>query len=182
MEEKQYDVAAVKRRLNRYREKERDIDTQIERLGRLETRLTGIRSPVISDMPKSHGAVDDRLVNLIAEKDELESKIRGDIKAQTEAWHEIEDILDTLTKSDEKAVIRVRYHDRESWSAVSKILFGKRRDFSEKADSYLRRVHKLHGSALVNLAKAVEAQSHTSKHHIFIAEMDGRKRPSFLQK
>ena len=114
MEEKQYDVAAVKRRLNRYREKERDIDTQIERLGRLETRLTGIRSPVISDMPKSHGAVDDRLVNLIAEKDELESKIRGDIKAQTEAWHEIEDILDTLTKSDEKAVIRVRYHDRDA--------------------------------------------------------------------
>ena len=69
--------------------------------------------------------------------------------------------IGTLTKSDEKAVIRVRYHDRESWSAVSKILFGKRRDFSEKADSYLRRVHKLHGSALVNLAKAVEAQSHT---------------------
>ena len=161
MDEKQYDVAAVKRRLNRYREKERDIDTQIERLGRLETRLTGIRSPDISDMPKSHGAVDDPLVNLIAEKDELESKIRGDIKAHTEAWHEIEDILDTLTKSDEKAVIRVRYHDRESWSAVSKILFGKRRDFSEKADSYLRRVHKLHGSALVNLAKAEEAQNHT---------------------
>ena len=26
MDEKQYDVAAVKRRLNRYREKERDID------------------------------------------------------------------------------------------------------------------------------------------------------------
>ena len=47
MDEKQYDVAAVKKRLNRYREKERDIDTQIERLGRLETRLTGIRSPVI---------------------------------------------------------------------------------------------------------------------------------------
>ena len=129
MDEKQYDVAAVKRRLNRYREKERDIDTQIERLGRLETRLTGIRSPVISDMPKSHGAVDD------------------------------EDVLDTLTKSDEKAVIRVRYHDRESWSAVSKILFGKRKDFSEKEESYLRRVHKLHGAALVNLARAIEERT-----------------------
>lgn len=159
MDEKQYDVAAVKKRLNRYREKERDIDTQIERLGRLETRLTGIRSPVISDIPKSHGAVDDRLVNLIAEKDELESKIRLDIKSQTSTWREIEDVLDTLTKSDEKAVIRVRYHDRESWSAVSRILFGKRKDFSEKEESYLRRVHKLHGAALVNLARAIEERT-----------------------
>ena len=110
-------------------------------------------------MPKSHGAVDDRLVNLIAEKDELESKIRLDIKSQTSTWREIEDVLDTLTKSDEKAVIRVRYHDRESWSAVSKILFGKRKDFSEKEESYLRRVHKLHGAALVNLARAIEERT-----------------------
>ena len=115
----------------------------------------------ISGLQATSNNAFDSINNLIAEKDELESKIRGDIKAQTEAWHEIEDVLDTLTKSDEKAVIRVRYHDRESWSAVSKILFGKRIDFSEKTDSYLRRVHKLHGSALVNLAKAVEVLSHT---------------------
>ena len=158
MDDKPYDVAAVKNRLNRYREKERDIDTQIERLERLEDRLTSIGSPAISDMPKSHGASDDRLVNLIAEKDELESKIRLDIKAQNRAWHEIEDVLDMLTKSDEKAVIRVRYHDRESWSSVSRILFGKRKDFAEKEGSYLRRVHKLHGSALVNLARAIDSK------------------------
>lgn len=161
MDDKQYDVSAVKKRLNRYREKERDIDTQIERLERLESRLTGIGSPVISDMPKAHGAADDRLVNLIAEKDELESKIRLDIKAQNRSWHEIEDFLDMLTKSDEKAVIRVRYHDRESWSSVAKMLFGKRADYLEKEGSYLRRVHKLHGSALVNLARAIDSKRTT---------------------
>ena len=35
MEGKWYDVAAVKEYLNSYREKERDIDNQIERLERL---------------------------------------------------------------------------------------------------------------------------------------------------
>ena len=53
MEEKRYDVAAVKERLNEYREKERDIDNQIERLVRLVTKMSSVGAQTITDMPRS---------------------------------------------------------------------------------------------------------------------------------
>ena len=78
MEEKRYDVAAVKERLNEYREKERDIDNQIERLVRLVTKMSSVRAQTITDMPRSQGTDGDRIGKLVAEKEELEADIRSD--------------------------------------------------------------------------------------------------------
>ena len=61
MEEKRYDVAAVKERLNEYREKERDIDNQIERLVRLVTKMSSVGAQTITDMPRSPGSDGDSL-------------------------------------------------------------------------------------------------------------------------
>ena len=66
MEEKRYDVAAVKERLNEYREKERDIDNQIERLVRLVTKMSSVGAQTITDMPRSPGADGDRIGKLVA--------------------------------------------------------------------------------------------------------------------
>lgn len=69
MEEKRYDVAAVKERLNEYREKERDIDNQIERLVRLVTKMSSVGAQTITDMPRSQGTDGDRIGKLVAEKE-----------------------------------------------------------------------------------------------------------------
>ena len=114
MEEKRYDVAAVKERLNEYREKERDIDNQIERLVRLVTKMSSVGAQTITDMPRSPGADGDRIGKLVAEKEELESCIRSDEQDQKEEWSKIEAILSKLKHSDERAVIRIRYHGLQS--------------------------------------------------------------------
>ncbi len=157
MEEKRYDVAAVKERLNEYREKERDIDNQIERLVRLVTKMSSVGAQTITDMPRSPGADGDRIGKLVAEKEEeLEADIRSDERDQKEEWSKIEAILSKLKHSDERAVIRIRYHDRESWSTVAEVIFGNVEDYLDREGTYIRRVHKIHGSALLNMAKIME--------------------------
>lgn len=156
MEEKRYDVAAVKERLNEYREKERDIDNQIERLVRLVTKMSSVGAQTITDMPRSQGTDGDRIGKLVAEKEELEADIRSDERDQKEEWSKIEAILSKLKHSDERAVIRIRYHDRESWSTVAEVIFGNVEDYLDREGTYIRRVHKIHGSALLNMAKIME--------------------------
>lgn len=156
MDEKRYDVTAVKERLDQYREKERDIDNQIERLERLVSKMTGAGSKVITDMPRAPSVSTDRMAEFVEQKEELESSIRQAVEEQSCERSEIEDILKLLRHSDERAVIRIRYFDRESWNTVSEMMFGSKNDFHGKEDTYLRRVHKIHGSALFNMARIIE--------------------------
>lgn len=152
MDEKRYDVETVKQRLVEYRERERDIDNQIERVEWLDMKMTSIGSPVISDMPKGASPSHDKIGSMIAQKEELEFCIREDIKKQENERAEIEAILKKLKHSDERAVIRMRYFDGASWNDVVDMLFGAKADFLGKEDTYLRRTHKIHGSALLNMA------------------------------
>ncbi len=156
MEEKQYDTDAIKEWLNDYRETERDIDNQIERLDRIDIQMTSISSPVISDMPRAPSPVYDRAAALVAMKVDLEAEIREAMQSQKKKRELIEEILKHIRSSDERAVIRIRYIDRASWYAVTDILFGGREDYLNKEETYLRRVHKIHGSALQNIAKYVD--------------------------
>lgn len=152
MEEKRYDVEAVKYRLVAYREREKDIDNQIERHELLSQKMISIGSPTLSDMPKAVSPSHDKIANMVAMKMELEESIREDVQKQSKERKEIEDILKHLKKSDEKAVIRMRYLDGVSWNDVVDMIFGGKEDFLGKEDTYLRRVHKIHGSALLNMA------------------------------
>lgn len=149
------DAQGVKTRLQQYREREREIDNQIERLERLEAKLYGVGSPQLTDMPKASSPAGDKTVALIAQKEELDGLIRELVKEQTRERGWIEDILTGLTRSDEKAVIRVRYIDGEKWTEVSDLLFGSADDYEDKRDSYLRRTTKLHGQALMNMAREI---------------------------
>lgn len=155
MEETQWDVAAVKEWLSEYREKERDIDNQIERLERFIAKMTTAGAQVISDMPRSPGSTGDRIGSMVGRKEELEKSIRDEVGKQSEKRRLIENILSRLRRSDEKAVIRMRYIDREGWSIVAELMFGSREDYEGKEDTYLRRVHKVHGAALQNMAQAM---------------------------
>ena len=155
MEEISWNATAVKDWLVEYREKDRDIDNQIERLERLVSKMTAAGAQVISDMPRSSGSVGDRLGVLVAQKEDLELSIRAAVESQSQKRRKIEAILSTLRHSDEKAVIRIRYIDRESWNTVAELMFGSREDYDEKEDTYLRRVHKVHGAALQNMAAAM---------------------------
>lgn len=155
-DKERYDTDAVKYRLIEYREREKDIDSQTERLDRLEMKILSVGSPTLSDMPKSPSLPQDRTTALIADKIDLENDIRQAIAAQRREKEAIEVILRKLRHSEERAVIRMRYFDGASWNDVVDMLFGGKDDFLGKEDTYLRRTHKIHGSALLNMAIIIQ--------------------------
>lgn len=154
-ERQEIDVSAMKRRLHDYCEAEREIDGQIERMERLAAKMTGIGSPEISDMPKAHNAAADRLADMIAQKDELDASIRAAIQRQSRERNSIEEMLAKLRRADERLVIRMRYIDGQSWGKVNDMMFGNREDFSDRQESYLRRIFRTHGQALYHMAQIV---------------------------
>lgn len=155
MDETRYDVEAVKLRLTEYVENERDIDNQIERLERLTARMVGVGAQVLTDMPKAPSVTNDRMADLLGQKEELEASIRAAVTEQSAERKKIEQVLKHMRNPDERAVIRMRYLDRSSWLEVRDMMFGGKDDFLEKEETYLRRTHRIHGSALVNMAKYI---------------------------
>ncbi len=153
VDETHYDTDTIKCRLIEYRERERDIENQLERLDRIEMRLKSIGSPVLSDMPKSPSASQDRMADMIAQKIDLEKEIKKEVAEQKRERESIGLLLEKLRHADERAVIRMRYIDGASWNDIVDMLFGGKEDFLDKEDTYLRRTHKIHGSALTNMAK-----------------------------
>jgi len=156
IETKSYDTEAVKNWLLEYRNMSRDIENQMERLNRIEMKMDSIGSPTLSDMPKSPSPAGDRIADMVAMKVDLESEISGQVARQKEMRGKIETLLRNLRSPDEKAVIRTRYLDGMGWSDVVDLLFGGNRDFLDKEESYLRRTHKIHGSALLNIARYID--------------------------
>ncbi len=155
---------AMKMRLKEYAERERDIENQLERIERMEAKLTSVCSPVFSDLPKAPSPSQQRMADLTDQKVDLEKKVERIIEQQKAERIALEEIIDQLELSDEKAVIRMRYFDSAAWDCVLSMLFGGREDFLRKEESYRRRMYSLHGSALVNMGKIFqECQIERSK-------------------
>jgi len=152
MDEKQYDAEAVKSRLIEYREAERELDNQIERLQYLTYKMTSISSQAFTDMPKAPSASHDRIAEIVGRKEELEDIVKQMIQSQTEVRERIDKILKRSCRPDEKAAIRMRYFDRMEWEEITKMLFGSKDDFEEKEATYLRRAHRAHRSGLEHMA------------------------------
>ena len=53
----------------------------------------------------------------------------------------------------ECAVLEMRYLDRCKWNRISMLMFGGRKDFEEKKESYLRGVYRIHGNALSHICE-----------------------------
>lgn len=149
---------AIKKRLKQYMERERDIENQLERIDRMEAKLTSVGSPIFSDLPKSPSPSQQRMADLTDRKVDLEKKVAQAMERQKEERSKLEEIIDKLEVSDEKAVIRMKYFDSASWDGVLSMLFGCREDFLDKEESYRRRMYTLHGSALQNMGKIYQEE------------------------
>lgn len=156
MEDKQYDVDAVIAWLDQYRDTEEEIDGQIERLERLESRMQGISAQVLTGMPRSSSASTDRMADMLSQKEDLEKSINEAVKQQSLERVRIESVLKKSCKPEEKSVIRMRYIDRSEWEDVLDMLYGGKPDFLEKEDSYERRMYRKRESALWKMARYLE--------------------------
>ena len=152
MDDKRYDIYAVKEKLKSYGEMVKDYSNQCERLERLMIRLEGLGAQNITDMPKSPSPSNDRMSDLISQKIEIEEELGFTYKEIQEERRKMEKAIRSLRSADQRAVIRSRYIDRETYKEVTNLLFGDRKDYLDKEETYMRRTFQLHGEALVNLA------------------------------
>lgn len=145
----------IKKRLLEYMENERYLDNQIERLRALESKMYSIGSPELSDMPKGSMVIKDRIGSMVAKKEEIENEIGDLIVRQNSERVWVHSVLEKMTRYDEKAIIQIRYLDGNSWTKVAEHMYGKREDFDERRESYLRQCTRIHSRALQSIMAIV---------------------------
>ncbi len=143
----------IKQRLESYATLQRKIDNQIERLENLIATTGSPSTPNLTGLPSGGGDGTSKIERQVARKDELEEKIRRMIKEERQLRGELEQLIEKLKNPDEQTVIEMRYIDQAKWWTVCAALYSTEPDYEEKADKYLKRTFKLHGSALQALAR-----------------------------
>lgn len=148
-------VEQLKRWLESYQERQRDLDATYERLERLESKLTSPRSAALTGLPGAAASDPDRLAHALAELEELRTENRKRAAALRDLRHRIEGavcLIDGPGWPNRRAVLRMRYIDGEQWETIAWLLFGRDPDFQTKQDSYIRRAFKIRKAALRKLA------------------------------
>lgn len=149
-------VEHLKRWLESYQERQRDLESSFERLERLESKLTSPRSAALSGMPGAATSDPDRLALPIAELEELrqataeQSAELRDLRRRIDAAIRL---IDGPDWPNRRAVLRMRYLDGERWETIAQLLFWRDPDFLLKKESYIRRTFKIRKGALRALAK-----------------------------
>lgn len=150
---------AIREKLERYAAFQRKIDNQIERLENLVATMGSPSTPNLTGLPSGGGDGTSKIERQVIRKTELEEKIRRMIREERELREELEKLIDAMKNPDEQTVIEMRYFDRARWWPICAALYSAEPDYDEKADKYLKRTFKLHGSALQALARIYGAET-----------------------
>ena len=149
---------AVKTWLNRYRQKLENIERLAYELDALESKVTSPSLPALDGLPHTPGYAGDRMGGIVGRLDELRTVIEEAQAEATATRREIEAIIKQISGPhwpDRRAVLRFRYLLCMAWPDVTDALFGAKRDFLDKEDTYMRRVYRLHSEALLDLLELV---------------------------
>lgn len=164
----------IKDRLADYTAMLRDIDNQIERLDRMTLTMAAPPGSDMTGMPRGSGTPTDRTGMMVARKLELEEQIKESIAEERWENAAIERMIRKLDNPDERAVLRLRYFDRAEWEDVTFALYGDRDDYIDRAATYERRTFRLHGRALLALAR-VDMGKHPERYE---QAVEGRTEPA----
>lgn len=126
----------TKQQLQEYRRSACEIRRLKERIGTVQNELYGMRSVLISDMPKGTPER-DRLEILCDLKSDLILEYEQQIKQQNIHMLEIENAIRTLSDERYKTVLSMRYLDGRTWEYIA-----------EYMGYNPRWVRRLHGQAL----------------------------------
>lgn len=138
-------------RFKAYRDLNREIDLQIERLEQMEAKVGSPSTPNLSGMPKGSSFQHDRIADTVARIADLRSEIDSLIAERDAEQKALEALIRRLPNADRRLVLRLRYLDSEDWEDVLFIAYGGKPDFNEKYDNYKQRVFRHHKQALTEL-------------------------------
>lgn len=144
---------AIKERLQSYAALQRRLDNKIERLVYLESITGSPSSPNLSGMPGGSGDGNSKTERQIIQKEELKSEIKDMTQRECEERTELERLVKEMQDPDEQTVIEMRYFDNVKWRPICDALYSSNPDYIDKVDKYMKRIFKIHGSALQTLTR-----------------------------
>ena len=144
---------AIKERLQSYAALQRRLDNKIERLVYLESITGSPSSPNLSQMPRGSGNGNSKTERQIIQKEELKTEIKDMTRRECEERTELERLVKEMQDPDEQTVIEMRYFDNVKWRPICDALYSSNPDYIDKVDKYMKRIFKIHGSALQTLTR-----------------------------
>lgn len=144
---------AIKERLQSYAALQRRLDNKIERLVYLESITGSPSSPNLSGMPRGSGNGNSKTERQIIQKEELKSEIKDMTRREYKERTELERLVKEMQDPDEQTVIEMRYFDNVKWRPICDALYSSNPDYIDKVDKYMKRIFKIHGSALQTLTR-----------------------------
>ena len=123
-------------RLRKYTELLKEIDME-------ERRKNALRDDGTLVYRRAKAGVCDSLSRLLDKEQAEYEKLTG--------------IINALPTAEQRQVMLARYMDGTGWKDIAAAMFGDKTNYDERAESYLRRVHRIHGSALVNANRILES-------------------------
>ena len=113
---------------------EKLIEHEKERLEELRA-STGLKSPVLSAMPKAPGAR-DKLGDLVPKIMDQEEEIARNLKKYAEAREKLLCYINHVPNARIKMMMILRFIDQKSWQEVAEIIGGKETEYSVKHAVY----------------------------------------------
>lgn len=152
-EKRPKETDAIKHRLENFASYQRRIDNLIERLARLEDAMNSPSTPNLSGMPGGSGGSSSKTERQVVRKMELERRISDMVAEEKKERAALELLISLMEKPDEATVIEMHYFDGAKWWPICAALFSHEPDYEKRADKYLKRTFKIHGSALQSLTR-----------------------------
>ena len=152
-------IQRVKAWLYRRIEAEEELDRLEERYHGLVLQAETATTSRLDGMPKGGGFDGDRVGGIVSHIEQLDRAIQAKVLESREIYNQI-DRAAQLIKANRrrgwyyrKAVILMRYADCWPWPRVAEMIFGREGDFTDRRETYIRRVHRYHGEALAELVE-----------------------------
>lgn len=144
---------AIKVKLESYAALQRKIDNLIERLDAFTAAMGSPSTPNLTGMPSGGGDGTSKIERQVVKKDEMERRLDNLIRKERSLRQTLEEMIDQLERPDEQTVLEMHYIDGSRWWPICAALFSQNSDYEEKAEKYLKRTFKIHGSALQHIAQ-----------------------------
>lgn len=126
----------IEERLEKYTELLKEIDTEERRKNALHDDGTLIYR-------RAKAGVCDSLRRLL-DKEQAEYEL-------------LVGIINALPRFEQRQVMLARYMDGQKWKNVTAAMFGDKKDYTERVESYMRRVRRIHETALKNANRILES-------------------------
>ena len=108
----------TKEELKGYIETKREMEIIEEKLEFLHTSKGGVKSMVITDMPRGGSSEDDRLLEIMIEIEKLEEMYNKKRLKLMKQLNEIENVIDSLEEPIDRNIMRMRYIKNYTWERI----------------------------------------------------------------